>query len=134
MSVSERVNGGLPTINDVQVILSFVETRVIPARPASTRFVNISNFGETGTSRAILIRPSVTRVSNDVGNNPTVVVVGELAEADTGYFYDALFGNEDTSGHRCTHLVTLRWFFHGEPRFREGRRVGDSADGIGFGG
>ncbi len=93
VSVTERVGAGLPTINDVEVKLTYQETRVIPERPATTREVPIANFGATGSNRAIMMKPSVDRSG---GANPTIIVVGNLGEVDIGYNYDDRFQSDDS--------------------------------------
>ncbi len=76
----DHVRTGLPTINDVQVILSYQETRTVPAVPASTRDVEIE-FENTGF-QIFGFKPST--------NN--LVIVGDRTEIDTGYTYTTLFG------------------------------------------
>lgn len=83
VSVTERVNAGLPTINDVQVILSYSETRVVPATPATTRDVVIESQATTGQSNVIAVKPS---------SSGTVILVGNTREVDTGYPYTTIFG------------------------------------------
>lgn len=83
VSVTERVNTGLPTINDIQVILSYDETRIIPATPATTRNVVIEQQATTGHSNVIAVKES------GIG---TLILVGSDAEVDTGYSYTLLFG------------------------------------------
>lgn len=83
VSVTERVNSGLPTINDVQVILSFDETRAVPATSATVRNVTIESQATSGHSNAIAIKPSSTG---------TVILVGSDREVDTGYDYTTVFG------------------------------------------
>ncbi len=87
VSVTERVNTGLPTINDVEVILSFNETRVVPATSATVREVPIE-FEHPG-GQVFAIKPSAS------GN---LIVVGDRTEIDTGYAYTTLFGASET-GH-----------------------------------
>ncbi len=87
VSVTERVNTGLPTINDVEVILSFDETRVVPATPATVREVAIE-FEHPG-GQVFAIKPSAS------GN---LIIVGDRTEIDTGYTYTTLFGASET-GH-----------------------------------
>lgn len=85
VSVTERVNAGLPTINDIQVILSYDETRTVPATPATTRDVFLESA--TGQTHVFAIKPSSTN---------TLVIVGSEAEVDTGYTYTTLFGASET--------------------------------------
>lgn len=87
VSVTERVNVGLPTINDIQVILSYAETRTVPATPETTRDVEIERI-HSG-SQVFAIRPSGTG---------TLIIVGDITEVDTGYAYTTLF-DTDRSGH-----------------------------------
>ncbi len=85
VSVNERVNTGLPTINDIQVILSYTETRVIPATPATTRDVGLEALTTAG--QVFAIRPSATG---------TLIVVGGTREVDTGYPYTVLFDTDES--------------------------------------
>ncbi len=82
-SVVERVNAGLPTINDVQVILSWEETRVVPATNSRTRDVEIERVASTGASNVIGVKPSSTG---------TIVLVGSEREVDTGFLFTDVFG------------------------------------------
>ena len=81
VSVTERVNAGLPTINDVQVILSYDETRTVPATAATTRQVAIENVHNGW--QVFAFRPAAS------GN---LAIVGDNLEIDTGYTYATLFG------------------------------------------
>jgi hypothetical protein len=85
VSVTERVNTGLPTINDVEVILSYTETRTVPATPATTRDVEIE-FTSDGY-QVFGVKPSAS------GN---LVLVGDETEVDTNYAYTTLFGVGET--------------------------------------
>ncbi len=87
VSVTERVNAGLPTINDVEVILSFDETRTVPATNASTREVEIERVHDG--AQVFAMRPSATG---------TVILVGDTTEIDTGWDYTVVFGASET-GH-----------------------------------
>ncbi len=87
VSVTERVNAGLPTINDVEVILSYTETRTVPSTPATTREVAIESV-HTG-DQVFAIKPSST------GN---LILVGDRTEIDTGYAYTTIFGASE-NGH-----------------------------------
>lgn len=87
VSVTERVNTGLPTINDVEVILSYQENRVIPAVPSTTREVLIENISQG--YQVFAIKPSSTN---------TLILVGDSQEIDTGYLYTTLFGASE-GGH-----------------------------------
>lgn len=82
-TVTERVNTGLPTINDVQVILSWEETRTVPATNSRTRDVEIERVATTGTSNVIGVKPSATG---------TIILVGSEREVDTGFLYTDVFG------------------------------------------
>jgi hypothetical protein len=82
VSENARVNAGLPTINDVQVILSYTETRAIPATPATTRRVALENVHDGW--QVFAFRPAAS------GN---LAIVGDTAEIDTGYSYTTLFGS-----------------------------------------
>lgn len=86
VSVTERVNTGLPTINDIQVILSFSETRTVPATPATTRDVPLENQASVGSYNVIGVKPSSS------GN---LILVGDIREVDTGYAYTTLFGSSE---------------------------------------
>lgn len=81
VSETARVNTGLPTINDVQVILSFTETRTIPAVPGTTRQVVIEN-AHTGW-QVFAFKP---------GANGNLFVVGDQTEIDTNRTYETWFG------------------------------------------
>ena len=81
VSVTERVNAGLPTINDVQVILSYDETRTVPATNATTRQVAIENVHNGW--QVFAFRPAAS------GN---LAIVGDNLEIDTGYSFATLFG------------------------------------------
>ena len=87
VSVTESVRAGLPTINDIEVILSYDETRTVPATPATTRDVAIE-YQHTGV-QVFAIKPST-------GGN--LILVGDRTEIDTGYAYTTLFGATE-SGH-----------------------------------
>ena len=81
VTVVESVHTGLPTINDVEVILSYNETRTVPGTSDTTRLVQISSLSEQG--QIFAIKPSSTN---------TLIIVGEEREVDTGYLYTDLFG------------------------------------------
>ena len=81
VSVTERVNAGLPTINDVQVILSYDETRTVPATPDTVRQVAIENVHDGW--QVFAFRPAAS------GN---LAIVGDNLEIDTGYSFTTLFG------------------------------------------
>lgn len=81
VSVTERVNSGLPTINDIQVILSFDETRTVQATSATTRQVAIESVSDGW--QVFAFRPASS------GN---LAIVGDNLEIDTGYSFATLFG------------------------------------------
>lgn len=81
VTVTERVTTGLPTINDVQVILSYDESRTVPSTPATTRQVEIENVHEGW--QVFAFRPASS------GN---LAIVGDRTEIDTGYSFTTLFG------------------------------------------
>ena len=81
VSVTERVNTGLPTINDIEVILSFDETRTIPATPGTTRQVAVEHVNDGW--QVFAFKPGAT------GN---LVVVGDQVEIDTNRTYETWFG------------------------------------------
>ncbi len=87
VSTTERVNAGLPTINDIQVILSYTETRTVPAVPATVREVPIESVSQG--YQVFAIKPSATN---------TLILVGDNTEIDTGYLYTTLFGASE-GGH-----------------------------------
>ena len=87
VTVQERVNSGLPTINDIEVILSYSETRTIPATDATVREVEIDRVG---------VHPVVFAIKPSSSN--TLILVGNEREIDTGYAYTDLF-DTDESGH-----------------------------------
>ena len=94
VSVTERVSAGLPTINDIEVILSYEETRTIPATTGTTRDVFLENV-HSG-AQVFAIKPSAT------GN---VIIVGDRTEIDTGRSYDTFFG-AGQAGHLITPATT----------------------------
>lgn len=81
VSVTERVNAGLPTINDIEVILSYTESRSVPATPATVREVEIDRAGD---------RPYVFAIKPSASGN--LILAGREREIDTGYSYTTLFG------------------------------------------
>ena len=87
VTVTERVNTGLPTINDVQIILSYTETRSVPGTAATTRDIPLERV--SSLEQVFAIKPSSTN---------TLILVGDIAEIDTGYPYTTLFGATE-SGH-----------------------------------
>lgn len=94
VSVTERVNTGLPTINDVEVILSYDEVRNIPATTGTTRDVQLEHV-HSG-AQVFAIKPSST------GN---LIVVGDRTEIDTGRSYSTFFGASET-GHLIVPVTT----------------------------
>lgn len=86
VSVTERVNTGLPTIEDIEVILSYNETRVVPSVPAGTRDVSLGEL-QSNSAQVFAIKPSA---DNDV------IIVSDTLELNTNYSYDDLFGNPNT--------------------------------------
>lgn len=82
VSVTERVNTGLPTINDVQVILSYTESRTIPSTPATTRQVSIGNVSEDWKVFTF-----------KAGSNGNLFVVSDQTEIDTNRTYETWFGS-----------------------------------------
>lgn len=87
VSVTERVNTGLPTINDIEVILSYDETRAVPATNSRTRDVPFESVTPRG--QVFAIKPS------DTGD---LILVGSNLEVNTGFSYTTLFGASE-SGH-----------------------------------
>lgn len=87
VSVTERVNTGLPTINDVEVILSYSETRTVPSTPATVREVEIDRA--SGRPYVFAIKPSASG---------SLILAGRELEIDTGYAYTTLFSANE-SGH-----------------------------------
>jgi hypothetical protein len=81
VSATERTVLGLPTIDDVDVILSFTESRTIPATPATTRQVPIENLHNG--FQVFAFRP---------GANGNLFVVGDRTEIDTNRTYETWFG------------------------------------------
>lgn len=84
VSVTERVNAGLPTINDVQVILSYTEQRTVPATNAARRDVLLESGVQTGRSTVLAFKPSSTG---------TVIIVSTDREVDTNFAYTDIFGS-----------------------------------------
>lgn len=81
VSVTEQLYSGLPTIQDIDVILSFQETRTVPATPATSRDIYLEHLSES--NQVFAFRRSTT---------DTLVIVGTVVEVDTGYQFDTLFG------------------------------------------
>lgn len=98
VSETARVFTGLPTINDIEVILSYTETRTVPATNASTRNVPIE-FEHTG-AQVFAIKPSATG---------TLILVGDRTEIDTGWTYTTLFGGSE-NGHLVTPAEIATYF------------------------
>ncbi len=88
VSETERQLNGLPVITDLQVVLSFQETRNVPATPATVRDVTIGNI-DSNSAHVFAVRPSDTN---------TLVLISDNTEIDTQYTYDVLFDNLNT-GH-----------------------------------
>ena len=80
-SVTEQVYQGLPTINDVEVILSYTETRTVPGTTASTRDVPIESLSDRGQVFAF--------VQNSDGS---LSVIGDNAHVNLGWQASTLFG------------------------------------------
>lgn len=80
-SVTERVLSGLPTINDVQVILSYTETRTIPATAGTTRQVVIGHLSDSWKVFAFR-----------AGANGNLFVVSDEVEIDTNRTFETWFG------------------------------------------
>ncbi len=97
VSEVSRVNSGLPTINDIQVILSYTETRTVPATPATTRQVAIETLHDGW--QVFAFRPATS------GN---LAIVGDRTEIDTGYSYATLFG-AGLTGHIAVAEETARF-------------------------
>ncbi len=88
VTATERVNsGGLPTIEDIQVLPSYTETRIVPAIPATVREVQIESL--SGVVQVFAFRQAI---------NGNLVIVGSSNEIDTGYSYTTLFGDAE-DGH-----------------------------------
>lgn len=85
-SITERVNAGLPTVNDVQVILSYSETRTIPATNSSRRDVLLQSNVVSGQPLVLAFKPSDT---------DNLIVVSKDREIDTNLSYTGLFGSGD---------------------------------------
>lgn len=88
VSVTERVNQGLPTINDIEVILSYTETRTVPGTNAANRNVPLENLNSE-QGQVFAFKPSSTG---------TLIIVGSLREVDTNRPYTDLFGATE-AGH-----------------------------------
>jgi hypothetical protein len=82
VSVTERVNGGVATINDIQVILSYTETRTVPATTGTTRQVEIEGTNVDGW-QVFAFKP---------GSNGNLFISGDRAEIDTNRTYETYFG------------------------------------------
>lgn len=81
VSVTERVSSGLPTINDIEVILSYDETITIPATPGTTRQVAIESIHNG--FQVFAFKPA---------SNGNLIVVGDQSEIDTNRTYETWFG------------------------------------------
>ena len=81
VSETARVFTWLPTINDVQVILSYSETRTIPAVSWYNKLVELEN--EHTGDQVFAMKPS---------SNGNVIIVGDRIEIDTNRPYTTLFG------------------------------------------
>jgi hypothetical protein len=81
VSETARVVRGLPTINDVQVILSYTETRTTPATQGHNQDVLLEHEHEG--AQVFAIKPSSS------GN---LIIVGDRQEIDTNRPYTTLFG------------------------------------------
>ncbi len=97
VSETSRVFQGLPTINDIEVILSYDETRTVPATGASTRNVPIE-FEHPG-GQVFAFKPS---------SADTLIIVGDQTEIDTGWAYTTLFGAGE-GGHLLTPALTAEF-------------------------
>lgn len=82
-SVTEQVYTGLPTINDVEVILSYTETRTVPATNASTRDVPIESLSPSGQVFAF--------IENGDGS---LSVIGSDTQANLGWQAETLFATD----------------------------------------
>lgn len=98
VTVVERVRQGLPTINDIQVILSFTETRTVPGTPATTRDVRIESLH--GGYQIFAIKP------NSIGN---LVLVGDNAEIELNQAYTTYFGTTE-AGHIISNVPEAVFF------------------------
>lgn len=81
VSETARVFNWLPTINDVQVILSYSETRTIPATSGYNKNVLLEHQHEW--DQVFAIKPS---------DNGNLIIVGNRIEIDTNRPYTTLFG------------------------------------------
>lgn len=86
VSVTERVSAGLPTINDVQVILSYAESRTVPATNAATRDVLLEQGVQSSRSTVLAFKPSAAG---------TLIIVSDDREIDTNFAYTNLFGSTE---------------------------------------
>ena len=98
ISETARVFQGLPTINDIQVLPHWTETRTVPATPATVREVPIE-FEHDG-AQVFAIRPS---------DSNTLVLVGDRQEIDTGFTYSTLFGASE-AGHLIVPVETAEFY------------------------
>ncbi|BAV81071.1 hypothetical protein [Vibrio phage CKB-S1] len=85
VSVTESVRTGLPTINDIEVILSYQETRTVPAVPEGTREVALEFEHPGGQVFAFK--------ASSAGN---LVIVGDRTEVDTGFAFTSLFASDES--------------------------------------
>ena len=97
VSVTESVRTGLPTINDVQVILSYDETRTVPATPATVRDILIEPL--RSGDQVFAFKPS---------SSGDLIIVGSQTEIDTNYPYTTLFGATEP-GHVTLLGATGEW-------------------------
>lgn len=86
-SITERVSAGLPTVNNVEVILSYDETRTVPGTNAARRDVLLEDGVQSGKSTVLAFKPSPTG---------TLIIVGGEREVDTNFSYTAIFGSDES--------------------------------------
>ncbi len=84
-------NSGL-FIFDTQVNAEYFETRVVPATPATTRDRSVGTLA-AGDPLVVASRPSVPRVTGT--SNPTLTIVTNFGQVDTGFLFDDLFKTTD---------------------------------------
>lgn len=100
VSVTDRVNVGLPTIQDVQVILSYTESRTIPATAATTRDVTFESQATDG-------RYNVFWFKADSSWN--LILVWNEREINTWYAYTTIFWASEW-GHISTTFDVAQYF------------------------
>ncbi len=97
VSVTERVNAGLPTISSVQVILSWTEQVTTPAQADGLRRVVIADYIPDDT-QLFMFAPEDDSSNRDASS--TLHIATQNGVWDTQFTYDALFGSNNSGALR----------------------------------